>query len=246
MEHRTSGQLIRFFRERSGVSKEDLAEAIQVSTTKLSHWENDETAPRPAAIDRLAGTLGLSAAEVLQLEKAASALKAAKKKEEAEAQAVIEAERAEAQRLIYKEKALRLFWFGVIGFIGGFIFAAIRGGLQDTWYFPFAIGAAFAGVPYGWSLLTSKDEEPIKDIYTPDLDVARSNFFIKIGFYFLKFVAAFLIGALGYPVVLLYHAYKAGKKGSVFKILMLIALIVVVVFLVIIVGAIVLSSVGTQ
>lgn len=181
MEHRTSGQLIRFFRERSGFSEEDLAAAIQISTTKLFHWESDETAPRPAAIDRLVGALGLSAAEAFQLEKAVSALKAAKKKEEAEAQAMIEAERAEAQRLIYKEKALRLFLFGVIGFFGGFIFAVVRGGLQDIWYFPFVIGAALAGIPYGWSVLTSKDEEPIKEVYTSDPEQARTNLIIKIG-----------------------------------------------------------------
>jgi len=242
MEHRTSGQLIQFFRERSGFSKEVLAEVIQVSTTKLSHWESDETAPRPSAVEKLVGALGLSSAEAFQLETAVSALKAAKKKEEAEAQAVIDAERAEAQRLIYKEKALRLFLLGVIGFIGGFIFAALRGGLQSVWYFPFVIGAAFAGVPYGWSLITSKDEEPIKEVYTADPEQDRTNFLIKIGFYLLKFIAACAIGILGYPIVLLYHAYKAGKKGSLFKALMLVALIVVMVFWFIFVAAVVLSS----
>lgn len=247
MENKTSGQLIRFFRERSGLTQGELASIIEVSSVKLSHWENDETVPKSVMIAGIAGALGLSSEEEAILEEVAAAARAEKKQEQANAQAreqaIKNAEFAEAKRLNHKRKALRLFVLGVIGFVCGFIFVLVSGSsLQNLWYAPFVIGAVLAGVPYGWGVLTSKGEPKYSDGYTPNRESYETSLLIKLIFYVLKFIGAIFIGVFGYPIALSYHAFKAGKKGSIFRGLMLVALIIAIGFTAVIAGIIILSS----
>ena len=106
MENKTSGQLIRFFRERSELTPEELATILEVSTIKLAHWESDETVPKPVMIAGIAGALGLSPEEEAILEEVAAAARAEKKQERANAQAreqaIKNAEIAEEERLNHK------------------------------------------------------------------------------------------------------------------------------------------------
>lgn len=55
MKNYTLGQLIRSYREKKGLTQEELADIIHVTKGKLTHWENDETIPRPTMVARLIG-----------------------------------------------------------------------------------------------------------------------------------------------------------------------------------------------
>lgn len=228
METYTAGELIRQFRESEGLTQEELADIIHVSQQKLAHWEEGSTIPKPTMVARLTGALRLSDENANRLVKAVDAAQAVRDQDKAAAQAVINAQNEEIERLRHKRKVLTLLGFGALGFIGGCIFVFATGSHKDTvWYFPMLIGIAVAGIPYGWNLLTDKTEVTYKEPYSPYPEVQRENMIIKLIFFVLKFIGAYLIGIIAFPVVLLYHAYKAGRKGSAYRAIMFFVFIAV-------------------
>lgn len=228
METYTAGELIRQFRESEGLTQEELAEIIHVSQPKLAHWEEGSTIPKPTMVARLTGALRLSNENANRLVKAVDAAQAIRNQEKAAVQAVINAQNEEIERLRHKRKVLTLLGFGALGFIGGYIFVFATGSYKDTvWYFPILIGIAVAGIPYGWNLLTDKSDVEYKEPYSPYPEVQRENLIIKLIFNVLKFIGAYLIGIIVFPVVLFYHAYKAGRKGSLYRTIMFLIFVAV-------------------
>lgn len=99
-----------------------------------------------------------------------------------------------------------------------------------VWYFPLIIGMATAGIPFGWGLLTDKSEKIGKEPYDPNPDSRQFSFIIKLVFFIFKFIGAYFIGVIAFPIALLYHAYKAGKAGSTYKKVMFVVLLLVSLF----------------
>lgn len=217
MKNYTFGQLIRFYREKEGLTQEELAEIIHVTKGKLSHWENDETIPRPTMVARLIGSLRIPENEVSFLINAVEDASTRKAQEEAEAQAIVDKQNKENERMNHKHKAIHLLLLGVGGFMVGCLIVFLTGSYKDRpWYFTFIIGVLIAGIPYGWSVLTDKSEATYKDLHY-DPHNWLFNLVIKMFILLLKFFGAYLIGVFAYPIVLLYHAYKSTKKGSIYR-----------------------------
>jgi transcriptional regulator with XRE-family HTH domain len=60
-EPRTLGFLIKFHRERQGITQEQLARTLGTNQTRISQWETDAARPRRPALLRLAKALNVSA-----------------------------------------------------------------------------------------------------------------------------------------------------------------------------------------
>lgn len=224
----SAGQLIRFFREREGLTQEELADIIHVTKGKLAHWEDDVTIPRPMMVARLQGALRISDEDAPLLLNAVKAAEEKKAQEQVELQAFADAQTAENKRLFHKSKAIRLALMGFGGFVAGFVFTFLTGITDDfPWYAPFVIGLFLAGVPFGWDMIRDKSGLRTRTIYYgPDgmLIQFMSNL---IGFV-LKFIISYIIGLFIFPVALLYHAYNAGQPGSLYKTVMRILLVLIV------------------
>lgn len=229
MQNRTAGDLIRTYREQEGLTQEELSEIIHVTKGKLAHWESNETIPRPTMVARLIGALRLSEDKAALLKQSVEDAKLQRVQEQAEIQAIIDEQIAEAERLEHQHKALNLLWSGIAGFALGCLLSLLTGSHKDNpWYFTPMLGLLVAGIPFGWNFLTDKSEEPFWEPYDPFN--ARFNFAIELFCFILKFCGAYLIGFFAFPVVLFYHAYKAGKKGTLYRKVMCAILILVYLF----------------
>lgn len=238
----TAGQLIRFYREKEGLTQEELAEIIHVTKGKLAHWEDDVTIPRPTMVARLIGALRISDADAPLLMNAVKAAEEVKAQEQAELQAIADEQNAENERLQHKSKAIKLSLMGLFGFAAGFIFVFITGITEDfPWYGPFVIGLCLAGVPFGWDMIRDKSGFRTRTIYYGP-DSLLIQFMADLIGFILKFLVAYIVGLVIFPIALLYHAYKAGRKGSLYKKIMCIALVLAVLFIGIIVFCIAAAS----
>lgn len=246
MKNYTAGQLIRTFREQEGLTQEELAEIIHVTKGKLSHWENDETIPRPTMVARLIGALRIPKEGAALLMRAVEDAAAQKAQNEAAIQAIIDEQNKEVSRLEHKQKALKYLSMGAAGFLIGclisFLTEAYRG---NPWYFTVVIGILVAGIPFGWSVLTDKSENTYNEPYYDPMNW-RFNLITKLLFYLLKFIGAYFIGIAAFPIVLCYHAYKAGKKGSFYKKAMCVVMILVSLFIGVIVFMIAAASFASR
>ena len=227
----TVGQLIRFYREREGLSQDELAEIIHVTNGKLAHWENDETIPRPSMVARLIGALRIPDTEAPLLMNAVNAAENVKAHEEAELQAITAEQNAENERLQHKRKAIKFSLMGLLGFAIGFIFVFIADSNRDfPWYAPFVIGLFMAGIPYGWDLIRDKSGYRTETHYYGP-DGLLIQFMVGLIGFALKLFASLMLGFFVFPIALLYHAYKAGRKDSLYKKLMFAIMVLVVLFI---------------
>lgn len=230
MGKQTLGQVISSKRKSEGLSQDELAEILHVTKGKLAHWESDETIPRQSMVGRLMGALRMSDAEASVLLDAVENAKRQKAQAEMAEQAIIDEQNAETLRLYHSGKALTLLGFGVAGFIGGCLFFFVTGSHNDfPWYGPFIIGSLTAGIPFGWDLIRDKSGIRTRTYYY-GRDAFLIQFMTGMLSFILKFTIAYIIGITVFPVALLYHAYKAGRKGTVFKKLMCAALVLVSIF----------------
>lgn len=230
MKSCTPGQLIRAYREQEGLTQEELAEIIHVTKGKLSHWENDETIPRPTMVARLIGALRISDDGASLLMRAVEDATTRKSQEQAAIQAIIDEQNAEEERQEHKQKTLRFLSMGIAGFLIGCLISFLTGSYKDNpWYFTIVIGILMAGIPFGWSILTDKSEEQYEEPYYDPIN-RRSYLIIKLFCFVLKFIGAYLIGIATFPVILSYHAYKAGKKGSLYKKVMCVVFVLISLF----------------
>ena len=238
----TAGQLIRLYREREGLTQEELAEIIHVTKGKLAHWEADVTIPRPSMVARLIGALRITEAEAPFLMDAVKAAEVEKEQEKAELQAITDEQNAVDERLQHKSKAIKLSLMGLLGFAAGFIFVFITGSHSVfPWYAPIVIGMCVAGIPFGWDMIRDKSGFRTRTIYYGP-DSLLIQFMADLIGFILKFLVAYIIGRVVFPIVLLYHAYKAGRKGSLYKKVMCVALVLVALFIGIIVSCIAAAS----
>ena len=228
----SAGQIIRFFREREGLTQEELADIIHVTKGKLAHWEDDVTIPRPTMVARLQGALRISDTDMSLLLNAVKAADEKRAHEQAKLQAVSEEQSAEAKRLFHKAKAIHLALMGLGGFTIGFAFTFLIGSTDDfPWYAPFVIGLCLTGVPFGWDMIRDKSGIRTRTIYYGPDGMLIQFIAGSIGFA-LKFIFAYVIGLFIFPLALLYHAYNAGQSGSLFKTVMRILLVLIVILLV--------------
>ena len=227
----TAGQLIQFYREREGLTQEELAEIIHVSKGKLAHWEDDVTIPRPTMVARLIGALRISDTDAPLLMDAVKAAEEVKAQEQAELQMIADEQNAESERLQHKSKAIKLSLMGLLGFVIGFVFVFIADSKRDfPWYAPFVIGLFMAGIPYGWDLIRDKSSYRTETYYYGP-DGLLIQFMVGLIVFALKLFASLMLGFFVFPISLLYHAYKAGRKGSLYKKLMLAIMVLVVLFI---------------
>ena len=115
------------------------------------------------------------------------------------------------------------------------------------WYFPLFIGAACAGIPLGFRLLFNKESFLKRRPLSPwECEQRRTRSMIEwvivICFYIVMFVVVYFVGLFSFPIMLLYHAYKAGKKGTAYRIIMFIAFLLVALFFGILASFILISS----
>lgn len=245
MKNYTHGQLIRQYREEEGLTQEELADIIKVSVIKLNHWETNETVPNPRMVARLAGALRLSDEKEKKLNKAIAIARAYDEEIRAEAQKIIDAQNEEAKRLYHKEKTLFLLWSILGGFAVSLLFFTLTGKYKDVvWYFPILIGFVIASIPFGWSILTDKSNAYYKTPYSPNPEIQQTEDSINLISFVLKFIGAYLIGIVVFPIALFYHAYKAGRKGTLYKKVVGLVFILVVIFIGIIVFIIAGASTG--
>lgn len=237
METNTVGQIIQKYREEAGLTQEELAEIIHVTKGKLVHWENNETIPRASMVGRLIGALDIPDDELINAVHVAQDKKILTEQKEREAKTTEEkAENEETQREYHKRRALTLLGLGVAGFIAGCLIVFFTESYKDTvWYFPIIIGVGCAGIPFGYKLLFGDSNLLLKrrrDPWEHEARYRRSmiEWVIVIVAYLFLFFIVWLIGSLTYPVVLLYHAYKAGHKKSAYRIIMFIIFLLAALF----------------
>lgn len=224
----SAGQVIRYFREREGLTQEELADIIHVKKGKLAHWEDDVTIPRPTMVARLQGALRISDEDLPLLQNAIKSAEEKRAQEQAELQAIVDEQNAENKRLFHKSKAISLALMGLGGFAVGFLFTFLTGSTDDfPWYAPFAIGLCLAGVPFGWDMIRDKSGLRTRTIYYGP-DGMLVQFMADLIGFALKFMIAYVIGLLIFPIALLYHAYNAGQPGSLYRTVMRILLILIV------------------
>lgn len=239
MTERTSGEIIRYYRQRRNMTQEELAGQLSIGPEKLTHWEENVTVPRPGAIARLAQILEIPAEEEEILQNAFQAAKAQRRQAETVRQAVLAAQDAEAVRLARKEIAIHLFWMGVGGFAAGVLFFIATGSYKDMpWYGAILIGLAVSGIPFGWMQVTARPEP-----YSPLRYDSLLDIFLKLLFLLARFACAYLIGLLVFPIVLCYHGYKGSCKGSLGQKAMLLCLILAAVFTLVFGGGMLITAI---
>lgn len=143
-------------------------------------------------------------------------------------QAISDEQSAEDKRLFYRSKAIHLALMGLGGFAVGFVFTFLTGSTDDfPWYTPFVIGLCLAGVPFGWYMIWDKSGIRIRTIYYGP-DSLLIQFMVDLISFALKFIVAYVIGLVIFPVALFYLAYHAGRPGSLFKTVMRILLVLII------------------
>lgn len=239
MTERTSGEIIRYYRQRRNMTREELAGQLNIGPEKLAHWEENVTVPRPGAIARLVQILEIPAEEEEILQNAFQAAKAQQRQAETARQAVQAAQDAEAVRLAHREKAIHLLWMGVGGFAAGVLFFIATGSYKDMpWYGAILIGLAVSGIPFGWMQVAARPRP-----YSPLRYYTLLDIFLKLLFLLARFACAYLIGLLVFPVLLCYHGYKGSSKGSLGQKVMLLCLILAAVFTLVFGGGMLITAI---
>lgn len=224
MDTLTLGDLIRSYREQNGFTQEELADIVQVSCARLSNWETGNAIPRPSMVARLSGALGLSDSEVDLLKNAAETARAMREQENLQKQLEVQKQQflqeEEEERLLHQDKAIKLLLMGLGGFVCGIILGIVVGDHRDFWFTTLLLGYCFSGVPFGWKVLFKDPKAMYSDYPYPETYIIHTNIVVQLIVWLLKLMGAVLVGFFAYPIVLLFHAYKAGRKGSVYRIIM--------------------------
>lgn len=206
MEYESMGKLIQTLRKGKGLTQKQLADMLNITDKAVSKWERDVACPDTITLPKLANILDVSV-EVLLNAKTAQAPVEDESEESDDSNPCAE---------MYKERLRLHLTKGLPGFIIGFLFflitfflfitPSVEGGISlasslITITIAFIAGLACAGIPYGWGLINK---------FLGQWSIF-GNIIVVIVLFLLKFVIAYGIGLVAYPIVLIYNLIRSQK-----------------------------------
>lgn len=102
---------------------------------------------------------------------------------------------------MYKEDLIKLILKGVFGLIIGVIVGLASGTSTDA-SFALFIGIYFIGVPYGWQLSGKLFGGT----------VVFGSVLWTVATFFIRFIVAFVVGGIAYPIALVYTIIKVIRE----------------------------------
>lgn len=208
METKTIGKTISEHRKQKGLTQRTLAEQLNVTDKAVSKWERDIARPDINTVPKLSEILDIPIETLINIPiKAKTEVESEtmRKSDEPFVDNTLEIWDEECE--VHKDKAKRLLFKGLLGFVAGFLFVLVVT-LSDGDSFSFAqalgVGVLLAGVPYGWELLGKL----VGHWYVV------GHIAIMILSICFKLVGAILIGWITYPFALFYNIMKSQRKGS--------------------------------
>lgn len=213
MEYESIGKLIQTLRKEKGLTQKQLADMLNITDKAVSKWERDVACPDTATLPKLADILGVTVEALLNAKTAQAPVD-----DELET-----ADDSNPLAEMYKERLKHLLLKGLPGFAIGFLFflvtpfmfvtPSVEGGVTFassllTITFAFIAGLACAGIPYGWGLINK---------YLGQWAIF-GNIIVVIVLFLLKFVVAYGIGLVAYPIVLIYNLIRSQKTKRRVKI----------------------------
>lgn len=208
MENKTIGKTISEYRKQKGLTQRALAEQLNVTDKAVSKWERDIARPDINTVPKLSEILDIPIETLINIPintKTEVESETALVSEESLVDNTLEIWDEECE--VHKDKAKRLLFKGLLGFVAGFLFVLVVT-LSNSDSFSFiqalGVGVLLAGVPYGWELLGKL----VGHWYVV------GHIAIMILAFCFKLVGAILIGWVTYPFALLYNIMKSQRKGS--------------------------------
>lgn len=213
MEYESIGKLIQTLRKEKGLTQKQLADMLNITDKAVSKWERDVACPDTTTLPKLADILGVTVESLLN----------AKTSQAPVENEVETANDSNPDAELYKERLKHHLIKGLPGFAIGFLFFLVtlfmfvtpssEGGITLassllTITIAFIAGLACAGIPYGWSLINK---------FLGQWTIF-GNIIVVIVLFLLKFVVAYGIGLVAYPIVLIYNLIRSQKTKRRVKI----------------------------
>lgn len=213
MEYESMGKLIQTLRKEKGLTQKQLADMLNITDKAVSKWERDIAYPDTTTLPKLADILGVTIESLLN----------AKTSQASFENEVKTANDDNPDAELYKERLKHHLIKGLLGFAIGFLFflvtlfmfltPSVEGGVTFassllTITFAFILGLACAGIPYGWGLINK---------FLGQWTIF-GNIIVVIALFFLKFIVAYGIGLVVYPIVLIYNLIRSQKTKRRVKI----------------------------
>lgn len=213
MEYESMGKLIQTLRKKKGLTQKQLADMLNITDKAVSKWERDVACPDTTTLPILADILGVTVESLLN----AKAFQALVENE------VETTNDSNPDAELYKERLKHHLIKGLPGFAIGFLFflvtlfmfvtPSVEGGVTFassllTITIAFIAGLACAGIPYGWGLINR---------FLGQWTIF-SNIIVVIALFLLKFLVAYSIGLVAYPIALIYNLIRSQKTKCRVKI----------------------------
>ena len=213
MEYESMGKLIQTLRKEKGLTQKQLADMLNITDKAVSKWERDVACPDTTTLPKLADILGVTVESLLN----------AKTSQAPVENEVETANDSNPHAEMYKEQLKHLLLKGLPGFAIGFLLflvtlfmfvtPSVEGGVTFassllTITIAFIAGLACAGIPYGWGLINK---------FLGQWTIF-GNIIVVIVLFLLKFVVAYGIGLVAYPIVLIYNLIRSQKTKRRVKI----------------------------
>lgn len=223
MEYESIGKLIQTLRKEKRLTQKQLADMLNITDKAVSKWERDIACPDTTTLPKLADILGVTVESLLNAKTAQAPVE---NEVETENDSNPDAE-------LYRERLKHHLIKGLPGFAIGFLFFLViffmfvtpssEGGITLassllTITIAFIAGLACAGIPYGWSLINK---------FLGQWTIF-GNIIVVIVLFLLKFVVAYGIGLVAYPIVLIYNLIRSQKTKRRVRIWTIIVISVVV------------------
>lgn len=225
MEYESIGKLIQTLRKEKGLTQKQLADMFNITDKAVSKWERDVACPDTTTLPKLADILGVTVEALLNAKTAQAPVE----------NEVKTANDSNPDAELYKGRLKHHLIKGLPGFAVGFLFFLVtffmfvtpssKGGITlesslITIAVAFIAGLACAGIPYGWGLINT---------FLGQWTIF-GNIIVVIVLFLLKFVIAYGIGLVAYPIVLIYNLIRSQKTKRRVKVWTIIVISAVVVW----------------